>query len=49
MTGESDRYYVDRCLDGLRDEEKIIVQHRLTGATPSCVVYAPYGQAYRLE
>jgi len=35
--------------DGGLYEEKIIVQHRLTGATPSCVVYAPYGQAYRLE
>jgi hypothetical protein len=35
--------------DGGLYEEKIIVQHRLTGTTPSCVVYAPYGQAYRLE
>jgi hypothetical protein len=35
--------------DGGLYEEKIIVQHRLSGATPSCVVYAPYGQPYRLE
>lgn len=30
-------------------EEKTIVQHRLAGPVPSCVVYAPYGQPYRLD
>jgi hypothetical protein len=35
--------------DGGLYEEKVIVQHRLTGLTPSCVVYGPYGQPYRLE
>jgi hypothetical protein len=35
--------------DGGLFEEKTIVQHRLGGATPSCVVYSNYGEAYRLE
>ena len=35
--------------DGGLYEEKTIVQHRLTGAEPSCVIYSVYGQAYRLE
>jgi hypothetical protein len=35
--------------DGGEYEEKTIVQHRLAGPTPSCVVYSTYGQAYRLE
>ncbi len=35
--------------DGGLYEEKTIVQHRLTGPTPSCVIYSVYGQAYRLE
>ncbi len=30
-------------------EEKFIVQHRLAGAAPSCVIAAPYGAPYRLE
>jgi hypothetical protein len=30
-------------------EEKFIVQHRLMGAVPSCVVAGPYGSAFRLE
>jgi len=35
--------------DGGLYEEKFIVQHRLTGAVPSCVIAGPYGAAYRLE
>jgi hypothetical protein len=35
--------------DGGLYEEKVIVQHRLAGATPSCVIYSNYGQPYRLE
>jgi hypothetical protein len=35
--------------DGGLYDEKIIVQHRLTGSAPSCVIYSPYGQPYRLE
>lgn len=35
--------------DGALYEEKFIVQHRLTGAVPSCVIAAPYGTRYRLE
>lgn len=35
--------------DGGLYEEKIIVQHILTGSTPRAVIYAPYGQPYRLE
>jgi hypothetical protein len=30
-------------------EEKFIVQHRLAGAAPSCVIAGPYGAAYRVE
>ena len=35
--------------DGWLYEEKTIVQHRLTGSAPSCVIYSPFGQPYRLE
>ncbi len=35
--------------DGGLYEEKIIVQHRLAGSAPSCVIYSIYGQPYRLE
>jgi hypothetical protein len=35
--------------DGALYEEKFIVQHRLTGPVPSCVICAPYGTRYRLE
>jgi hypothetical protein len=35
--------------DGVPYEEKTIVQHRLAGSVPSCVVYSRYGQPYRLE
>lgn len=35
--------------DGGLYEEKFIVQHRLSGADPSCVVYAPYGARYRVD
>jgi hypothetical protein len=35
--------------DGGLYEEKIIVQHLLAGSIPRAVVYAPYGQPYRLE
>jgi hypothetical protein len=35
--------------DGGLYDEKIIVQHRLTGSAPSCVIYSIYGQPYRLE
>jgi hypothetical protein len=35
--------------DGGLYEEKIIVQHRPGVPEPSCVIYMPYGQAYRLE
>jgi hypothetical protein len=35
--------------DGGLYEEKIIVQHRPGGPEPSCVIYMPYGQPYRLE
>jgi hypothetical protein len=35
--------------DGHLYEQKFIVQHRLDGAVPSCVVYASHGDAYRLE
>jgi hypothetical protein len=41
---------VARHRDGGLYQGKVIVQHRLTGATPSCVVYAGYGlSSYRLE
>jgi hypothetical protein len=35
--------------DGGLYEEKIIVQHRPGGTEPSCVIYMPYGQPYRLD
>jgi hypothetical protein len=35
--------------DGGLYEERIIVQHRPGGPEPSCVIYMPYGQPYRLE
>ena len=35
--------------DGGLYDEKVIVQHRLTGSAPSCVIYSPFGQPYRLE
>ena len=35
--------------DGGLYEEKVIVQHVLAGTTPRAVVYAPYGQPYRLD
>jgi len=38
-----------RCRDGGLYEEKIIVQHRPGSPEPSCVIYMPYGQPYRIE
>jgi hypothetical protein len=35
--------------DGRLYEEKIIVQHRLDGLTPTCVIYSNYGTPYRLD
>jgi hypothetical protein len=35
--------------DGKLYEEKTIVQHRLTGGTPSCVIYSNYGTPYPLD
>jgi hypothetical protein len=35
--------------DGGLDDEKTILQHRLTGSVPLCVIYSIHGQAYRLE
>jgi hypothetical protein len=35
--------------DGRLYEEKTIVQHRLNGSTPSCVIYSNYGASFRLD
>ena len=35
--------------DGKLYQEKTIVQHRLNGPTPSCVIYSNYRTSYRLD